>query len=387
MLRDHSAACCAALLWLCLAVPAAAAPPALRLAIDGAAQTIFSHATQACDADDVPDAPARAVRTRSGAVELYATQLTNRRLVGPDLRHLHQDCRIVYRGAQNDDPAVFDDRIWITSLFTRDGRTIEAVGHDEFWGHRRPGLCPVRSYEDCVYNALVALTSTDAGASFHRAGGAGALIAALPTRYGATAGHHVGYFNPTGFVEYQGLEYLMTHTTDALEQHHGNCLLRSANPHDPAAWRGWDGAGFTVRFVDPYAASTPPGVHVCAPVGVGRLRWPVTALLRHAPTGLYIALMQDGGRDGGLYYATSPDLVAWSDPVKLAPAVGPGSWRCGDKDDAIAYPSLLDPDDADASFSSVGNHALLFMTRFVATGCHLWMNRDLIAYPVDIKPG
>ncbi len=385
MLRNHPAWRHAALLWLCLAGPTAASPPALRLTIDGAPQTIFSHATQACDADDVPDAPARAIRTRSGAVELYATQLANRRLVGPDLRHLHQDCRVVYRGAQNDDPAAFDDRTWITSLFTRDGQTIEVVGHDEFWGHRRPGLCPAHNYEDCVYNALVALTSTDAGASFHRAAGAKALIAALPTRYGATAGHHVGYFNPTGFVEYQGRQYLITHTTDALDQHEGNCLLRSTDPQDPAAWRGWDGADFTIRFVDAYASPTPSGRHVCTPVGAGRLRWPVTALLRHAPTGLYIALMQDGGPDGGVYYATSPDLLAWSDPAKLASAVGPKSWRCGVTDDAVEYPSLLDPDDLDPSFSSTSNHALLFMTRFVPTRCHLWMNRDLVAVPVGIK--
>ena len=128
----------------------------------------------------------------------------------------------------------------------------------------------------------------------------------------------------------------------------------------------------------------PPGVHVCTPVGAGRLRWPVTALLRHDPSGLYIALMQDGGRGGGLYYATSPDLLAWSDPARLASAEGPASWRCGDANDAVAYPSLLDPDNLDPSFAAIGNHALLFVTRFVPTGCHLWMNRDLVAVPVII---
>ena len=111
----------------------------------------------------------------------------------------------------------------------------------------------------------------------------------------------------------------------------------------------------------------------------------MTALLRHAPTGLYIALMQDGGPTGGVYYATSPDLLAWSDPAKLASAVGPKSWRCGVTDDAVEYPSLLDPDDPDPSFSSTSDHALLFMTRFVPTRCHLWMNRDLVAVPVAIK--
>lgn len=377
----------AALLWLASFAAAAALPPALRLSIDGAPLTVFSHTSEGCDAADVPDAPARAIRTASGMVELYATQLTNRRLVGPDLRHLHQDCRIVYQGADNDDPAAFDDRIWIASLFTQGGQVIDAIGHEEFWGQKRPGLCPVASYEDCVYNALVALRSTDGGLSFHRRAGAGALIAALPTRYEATAGHHVGYFNPTGIVTLHGMQFVMTHATDAIDQRHGNCLLRTGNPDDPTAWRGWDGTGFTVRFVDPYAGTIPPGVHVCEPVGAGRLRWPVTALLRHRPSGLFIAIMLDGSHDGGIEYATSPDLLSWSEPSRLMAATGPGAWRCGDLRDPIFYPSLLDPDATDPSFATVGDHPLLFMTRLNPTRCHLWMDRDLVAIPVRVDGG
>ena len=60
--------------------------------------------------------------------------------VGPDLVHLQHRCVIVYRGRGNNDPGAYDDRSWITSLWTSDGRTIWAVIHNEFQGHLRKEL-------------------------------------------------------------------------------------------------------------------------------------------------------------------------------------------------------------------------------------------------------
>jgi hypothetical protein len=363
------------------------AQPALIITVDGSAKTVFAHAGEACDANDVPDAPARAIRTHRG-VQLYATQLLNRRLVGPDLDHLRQDCHAVYQGAQDDDPAKFDDRTWIASLFTRDGQTIEAIGHNEFWGHRRVGLCPTANYNDCVYNALVALKSIDGGLSFHRASGADALVAALPTRYNVTAGQHVGYFNPTGMVTLNGSQYMMAHATRAVSQQPGNCLLRNSDPADATGWRAWDGLGFNAVFINPYSSSAAlqNSSHVCMPIGTGRLRWPVTSLVRHSQSDLFIALMLDGARHGGIYYATSSDLLTWSEPEKLIAVEGSRDWQCGDQS-PVAYPSLLDSRSSDWSFETIGGSATLFMSLFNPTDCHLWMNRDLISMPVNISKG
>ncbi len=263
--------------------------------------------------------------------------------------------------------------------------------HEEFQGNRRPWLCPSGRYMDCWYNALVAATSTDGGRSFHRdAPGVAALVAALPTRFEATRGHHAGYFNPSGMVDQAGATVMMTFATAAGAQAEGNCLMRTTDIADPHGWRAWDGAGFGVRFVDPYAAAVPAGPHTCAPVDPAHLRWPVTSLVRHRPSGRFLALMQDGARraedGGGVFYSTSTDLLHWSEPVRLLPATGLGRWRCGDPDPPVAYPSLLDPDSPSPDFGDVGNTAVLFLTRLNMPGCRPTMDRDLVRLFVTLSP-
>jgi hypothetical protein len=362
------------------------AQPGLSLTIAGEVLTVFSKARNACDAVDIPDAPARAIRTASGTVQLYAAHLYNRRLTGPDLLHVSNDCRIVFQGNERDDPAAFDDRAWITSLYTPDGKTIFAAIHNEFQGHRRLALCPSGRYMDCWYNAITAAVSHDEGQHFNRVATGSGLIAALPYRYDEVPRHHAGYFNPSNMVLQNGLLSMMVFATEARAQRPGNCLLRTDNIMDPATWRGWDGHGFGATFIDPYTSSDAKDSHVCAPVGTGRLRWPVTSLVRHAPTGLFIALMMNAAHDGGVFYATSPNLIDWSSPVKLMDGLGEGGYRCGDPA-PVAYPSLLDARSTDRNFMTVGDTADLFLTRFNLTGCKTSMDRDLIRIRIAISPG
>ena len=392
---DTSSTAAARLVWLlavlCLlasradgGASAAEVQLGLRLAVTGEATTVFSKARNACDSIDIPDAPARAVRVASGAVQLYATHFHDRRFAGPDLLHVSNDCRVVFQGAERDDPAAFDDRAWIASLYTPDGRTIYAAVHNEFQGNRRPALCPSGRYIDCWYNAITAAVSHDGGMTFSRAAGGADLVAALPYRYDEVTGHHTGYFNPSNMVLYNGMLFMTVFTTDAKSQHPGNCLLRTDRIDDPAAWRAWDGSSFGATFINPYAKFAAAGVHVCTPVGVGGLRWPVTSLVRHTPTGLFIALMMNTAHDGGVFYATSANLVDWSKPAKLISGMGEATYTCGD-DLPVAYPSLLDPGSADRSFMTVGDSGQMFLTRFNVTGCKTSMDRDLIRIPVSIK--
>lgn len=360
-------------------------PPALELRVTGPAETVFEYARDKCDSSDIPDAPSRAVRLRSGQVQLYAPHWRNRALTGPDLLRVRPDCRVVYAGAERDDPAAFDDRTWIASTYTLDGITIHAVMHNEFQGHRRPGVCPTGRYMDCWYNALTAAVSDDAGASFRRPAGP-ALVASLPYRYDQAVGRHRGYFNPSNIVARDGHLYMFAFTTQAFAQRPGNCLLRTGRLADPGAWRGWDGAGFGVRFIDPYReADLTPEQHVCAPVDVSRLRWPVTSLVRAAGSGVFIALMMNSGRDGGVFAATSSDLLHWSEPTRILPGQGERAWRCGEPP-PLAYPSLLDPASDSANFETVGPTAMLFLTRFNPRDCRTGMDRDLIRIPVTLNP-
>ncbi len=380
-----SAACLLGVL-ACVGARGAGVQPGLRLSVAGDTATVFAKSRNACDPADIPDAPARAIRVASGAVQLYATHFHNRRFVGPGLLNLSNDCRIVFQGDERDDPAAFDDRAWIASLYTPDGRTIFAAVHNEFQGNRRPALCPSGRYLDCWYNAVTEAVSRDGGMVFSRLAPGSDLVAALPYRYDEVTGHHVGYFNPSNMVLDNGMLFMTVFATEARAQRPGNCLLRTDRIADPTAWRAWDGAGFGAAFVDPYAGPAAKDGHVCVPVGGGQLRWPVTSLVRHAPTGLFIALMMNAAHDGGVFYATSRNLVDWSEPARLMGGLGEGAYQCGDVA-PVAYPSLLDAGSTDRNFMTVGSTAELFLTRFNVTGCKTSMDRDLIRIPIAIAVG
>lgn len=373
-----------ALLSLALVLPVAAyAQPEPALQLAGPPVSVFEGGWPACDAHDIPDAPARAIRLADGTVQLYASDQTNRINAGPDLLHVRHGCTVVYRGAWNDDPAAFDDRTWIATPWTADGQTIWAVLHNEFHGQLRKALCPTGRYMDCWYNALTLARSNDGGRTFHREPGA-ALVATLPYRYDEVGIGHHGYFNPTNIVTHDGANYMMLFATHAAAQREGNCLLRTGSVPIANAWRAWDGAGFGVAFEDPYTARLPPEQHVCTPIGVGALRWPVTSLVRHEASGLFIATMQDALRQGGVFYSTSADLLHWSAPIRLLSAPGLRSWTCSDPD-PIAYPALLDPASADRNFQTVGATAQLYATRFETVDCRVTAKRTLVRWPVQLS--
>ncbi len=353
---------------LLLAGAAQAQPtPALRLEVTGPPVSAVSGTQPGCGALDMPDAPARAVRLATGGVQLYATSSLNQVESGADLLHLGHRCPVVMEGA-SDDPAAFN------------GRTIWAVVRNDH-GHRRPAPCPSRRSVDCWDTALTAAASRDGG-QFQRVPGR-ALVASLPHRYDQfERGHRHGNFNPSSIVTLSGAQYMFAFATQARAQRPGNCLLRTAAVGTPGAWRGWDGSAFGAAFVDLDAQPVQPEAHACAPVEVDRLRWPVTGLVRHAASGLFIALMQNGARGGGVFYATSPDLLHWSAPALLLPAIGLGAWSCADAA-PIAYPSLLDPAAADRNFETVGVAPVLFATQFNVKNCRA-AGRELVRWDVRV---
>lgn len=369
---------------------ALAQPPALAVTVSGDPVVVFSHARDGCGRLDKPDAPARAVRLSDGTVALFAPHFDNRALRGPDLLSVRPDCTITFAGVEDPDPARFSDRSWITALWTDDGVRVFAVVHNEYQGHRHAGRCPTRRYHDCWYNALTAAVSTDGARSFRPLGPPPHLIAALPDTAEAVRGAPAGFFHPTGIVRHDGALYMMAYASGRGAQSRGTCLMRTTAIEDPAAWRGFDGRDFTVRFADPYAGIADPRAHVCQPIGRSRLQWPVTALVRHAPSGLFIAVMQGGPHRAdrrepapGIYIATSADLVRWSAPAFVMPARGHGQFRCGDEE-PLAYPSLLDPASPSRSFDTVGNTAQLYLTRFDVPDCRIHGSRSLLRVPVTI---
>src|SRR3954469_16172091 len=102
---------------LALTTPAAAAldPPLSSLTLVGPPTLLFKAGRDACDGADVPDASARALRDATGAVALFGMHYRNRALRGPDFDHLTLDCAIVLDSGEKPDPALYDDRSWITT--------------------------------------------------------------------------------------------------------------------------------------------------------------------------------------------------------------------------------------------------------------------------------
>ena len=349
--------------------------------VTGPAETVFSYRNDACDPRDIPDAPARAFRDADGRVHLFAPHDVNRALVGPGLDAVRPDCRIAYRGGEKDDPAAFDDRAWLAAFATEDGRTIHALVHNEFQGHRRRDLCPGGKYMECWTNSVTAARSTDGGATFQRVPG---VVAALPYVYRGDLGRHSGYFNPSNIVRSGEYWYVLVFAVAREAQKGGACLLRTNNPQDLASWRAWDGKGFTVRFADPYRAAEDPAAHVCAPLaGLGA---PVSSVVRHEPSGQYIATMAATRPEGmGVFVATSADLIRWSKPVLALPLTIAGKQGCAEAA-AWNYPVLLDPDSRSRMFETVDDTAYLYLTRFNLKDCKLVMDRDLVRMPVRLTP-
>lgn len=374
----------ALLLLSCAGTEASAA----RYVVAGDAETVFAWQSQRCDAQDIPDAPARAFRNAAGTVHLFAPHFVNRALIGPTLDKVAPKCRIAFAASGNDDPAAFDDRLWLTSFETIDGTVIHALAHAEYHGHRRPG-CVGGRYMDCWWNAVVQLVSRDGGASFQRVGGKGDVVAASPYVYDGKQGHPTGYFSPSNIIELERYHYVFIFAAAQGLQRRGACLLRTDRIADPQRWRAWDGKDFSVRLIGAYAgADQPPQDRVCAPLaGVPSTLTSVTQQPDGSFTGLFAASrpLVPGGRPvTGIYAVRSGDLLHWSEPSLLLAVPMMFDFPC-DTPSVYAYPSLLDPDSPSPTFTTTGAHPYLYLTRFNVRDCKLGMNRDLVRFPVVIQ--
>ena len=381
---------------LLAAPPAAAAADVdagLAIRISGPAEPVFVWSSMRCEAWDVPDSAARAWRDAANRVHLIAAHTVNRAMLGPDLDHMHVDCRVVYKGGEQNAPERYDDRSWISSTYITGDNKLFALVHNEFHGHLRPTLCPSRIYEHCWRNTITMLTSRDGGLSFTHARPPWQFVAGLPYRYQGDIGHRSGYFNPSNIIRRDGYYYVFFWAEADGAQRRGACLMRTPNLADRRAWRAWDGNDFTVVFVDPYVTDIrEPEKHVCAPVAAGNLTSFVSSVTLHRPSGRYIALMSTnrpatpgGVPVTGIFTSTSSDLVHWSAPRLLQKIGVLFKYECGDRD-VLFYPSLLDPRSPSRNFEDTGDRAYIYVTDAHPEACHIGTNRDLVRIPVSIHP-
>lgn len=358
--------------------------------IAGTAETVYDWSADRCETWDIPDTPARAWRDAEGNVHLLAGAERSRIATGPSLSRLSHGCAVAHEGAGADDPAAYDDRVWIAAPY-REGERLIALAHAEFHGHRRPALCPDGDYMACWWNVILELRAGGDGHGFANPPGAGDLVAALPYRPGFDTGRREGYFSPSNILRRGDHLYAFLFAEAHGAQERGVCLIRRPVGGDPDAWRAWDGAGFTRRFADPYReAPDAPGAHVCTPLP--RLASTLSSVVRDRVRGGYVgvtpATLRDaaGTRRSGIWWTRSEDLVQWSRPELLLEV--PLLWRrdCA-ATAAYAYPSLLDDDSPSPNFEDVDADFWLYLVEMrVGEGCRIGPERDLIRMPVSLRP-
>jgi hypothetical protein len=279
---------------------------------------------------------------------------------------------VVFSGKGSPNPEDYSDRVWISSTWSADGRTIFALGHDEYQAHRHLGRCRFSTYLECWYNAIVLLRSDDAGRTFSRVGER--PVASVPIRQDVDQGHNRGFFEPTNIVKRGAAYFALIRTGPEGAQEPGTCLFRTDDLTRPESWRFYDGEGFSAN-VDPYRDDMSKA-RPCAPLK--ELRGIVGSVVYAADYDAYVAVSDFGSKnagESGFYYSVSNDLVHWSEGRMFLQLATPWSAVCGER---FAYPSLVDVESPSRNFDVVAHDSYLYFVRQHFDGCRGTLERDLV---------
>ena len=377
---------CGGLLPVCAGAQTSSTPalPRVTATLAGKVTTLSSWAHDHCPNSDSPDTPPRAFRDAAGLMHLFVVGNQAYPLIGPDFFHLHKDCRSALGSLGSKDPAAYADQWWLTSTYTKDGQTVQAIVHDEFHGVRQLGQCNSSDPGafKCTYVAQLAATSSNGGKTFTVLPRPAGLIAASPYRYEPDI--FAGYMNPSNIVTFGGYYYVTVGAVRFRGQEGGNCLLRTATLNNPASWRAWDGTGFNVALTGAYFhPDIVPEQHLCKPVSaaVGQIQG--ATLVQHVPDGLFIMIgfQATGTRHSVPWFrapvvSTSSDLINWSPAQYLLNAAD--EEKVGD----TPYAALIDPASTDRNFMSVGDRPVLI---WVHTNNGASPDRDINYVPIRLS--
>lgn len=353
----------------------------------GPEEMVFDWSTQNCEAEDIPDLPARAFRDNQNKVQLIATHNVNRRFIGNSLSTVVHQCPVIMSSSNDPNPANYNHKEWIAAPYTLDGQTVYALVHNEFQGQAVPGSCMFSTYPACWYNAITLAQSTNRGVSYTQLPTPQHLVASVPYQYNNGAGYPFGYFNPSNIIQKDGYYYSIIHAENHMLQQHGACVMRTQNLADPTSWRFWNGANFTNIPVNPYPDPVAnPGQHVCAPVSNNNpdLNDNIGAMAENVSWNTYLQKWVLVGTHNkfdvavqnqvyGFYFTTSDDLINWSSPQIIMQALVPWAPTTPAGLSEL-YPSLLDETTNSTNFEVTGQHPYLYFSRKNAG----FLDRDLI---------
>jgi hypothetical protein len=396
-LRSLVVVVCLALLGagLLLPSPAAAYPaPGNPFAFDtsvaqqaGPEVMVYDWSVQKCQDDDIPDWSARAFRDDTGKVQLISTHFVNYRNTAQsalDGTYTHS-CQMAMNSTNSADPATYNNKEWLQSTWTPDGKTIYALVHNEYQGQSFQSGC---NYQyACWYNSITSAVSTDSGTTFSNTSPSH-LVASVP--YTFTKDGPNGYFNPSNIVRSgDGWFYAMMRAESKGAQQLATCLMRTRDLSDPTSWRAWNGSTFSVQFANPYLQTINPADHVCAPIDFGSIGTISESLTYNTYLKKWMLVGNSVGdpafnKPPGVYYALSDDLLNWTDADLLMAAEITWVRDCV-LPDPIKEVSILDPASNSRNFETVGQTAQLFYTWYHMSGCNGTLDRDIVRIPIQFN--
>ena len=378
----------------------------------GAEEKVFVDVYDHCVTLDLPDVYAHPIRAQEGIMLVSGNAPDNYFMFGKDFNSLKRSCVPVLSSGDKWPVEDFDHQEWITSVYSEDGINIHALVHNEYHDPYstkcKPGITDPSN--PCWYNFISYAKSTDGGRTFTQPTSPNHLVAMLPfkwnpevARRGAPPPH--GYFEPSNIVKHNGYYYCMMFgiISNTDQSKRGTCIMRTNDLSSPGSWKIWDGKGFNIPLVNPYI-NPPSDSSEFLPALVsyntiadlrGSLTW--NSYLNQfmlIGTGSH---MVNGVLSCGFFLSLSDDMLNWSQPQLIRETIlGWSPCNRQTPDQAArniiqeAYPSLIDHDSPDISFTIVDSTAYIyFMQNMDNHNQGGWgLRRDLVRIPISfIKEG
>jgi hypothetical protein len=367
---------------------------AVSVTVTGPEETVYDYTTMRCDDYDYPDGPIYAFRDSTGRVQLMTPSIWNRRMMGPDFANLTRDCNALFSSQLDPNPAHYSYAQYLNGAYTDNGRDIYTLLHNEWHGWEIPGACPAGpGKRRCGVGGVTYAVSHDNGDSYSQPAPPDNFVATVPPRP-TIDDSRTGLFQPTAPVKKGNYFYSLVLIGATGDQDAGACAMRTRDVTDPSSWRGWDGAGFGVRFRNPYYESLRPGLlNTCEPVSYNNIlamsRSVVfnTVLNKFVLTGSSVKFDPAQSRNVyGFYYSLSDDFVHWSMRELLLEIPSALSHTCGGPDTG-SYPALLDHGATDPNFRVTDDTLYLYFSRtHYNQACQSTPDNDLVRIPIQFTP-
>jgi hypothetical protein len=353
-------------------------------------QSVFNGRLNKCGDIDIPDSPARAMRSSTGMVVLIASHYENQAFGGLSFDQLHSLCESRSMGALNPEPAAIDDRYWVQALLpTPDGQVLALVSH-EYMGHRHPSRCAVPQvgyYPTCWYSTIAIATGSAWPFKTNLAPLKKRVMAASPHRYDPNRRERTGFFTVSNIVRRDGYVYVFSY--HELPEQRGNCLFRAQADAPLDGWLALSNGNFSQSFPSPYDDRRPVERR-CDPISPRIFSGPIRSVVWVERLQLWMAVSSATGAPGqkqldesGVFYSLSKDLVTWEPRRRLF--AGRQPWGQKDCAEFFEYPSLIDHGSMSDIFDTVDTDQLfLYLTRFNYATCNRGLNRDLVRIRLNL---